>query len=122
MNTTVTHLADQATEGAESAIRSTQRVANDTLGHLADGVDAARARATPAINRVADEAQHLARSSIEVLRNGSEQLRERALRTSDNTVAYIREEPVKSMLIAAASGAALMALLALLSRSHGGRH
>jgi hypothetical protein len=32
-------------------------------------------------------------------------------------VAYIRDEPVKAMLIAAATGAALMALINLVSRS-----
>ncbi|RZT97758.1 hypothetical protein [Rivibacter subsaxonicus] len=122
MSMTPTNLADQATEGAERAIRSTQRVANDTLGQLADGVDSARARATPTINRVADEAEHLARRSIEVLRNGSEQLRDKALRTSDNTIAYIREEPLKSVMVAAAGGALLMALATLLSRSRGSRH
>ena len=38
-------------------------------------------------------------------------------RGQDKTVGYIKEEPVKAMLIAAAAGAALMALVALLGRS-----
>jgi hypothetical protein len=45
-------------------------------------------------------------------------LRDKALRASDNTVGYIKDEPVKAMLIAAATGAALMALVSLITRSH----
>lgn len=36
---------------------------------------------------------------------------------SDTTVNYIREEPVKAVLMAAATGAALMALVSLVARS-----
>ncbi len=110
-------IADQAAQGAEHAIRSTQRVANETFDHLAENADAARARAVPVINRVAGEAEQLAKRSIEALRDGSEQLRDKAVRSSDSTIAYIKEEPFKSVLIAAATGAALMALASMLSRS-----
>jgi ElaB/YqjD/DUF883 family membrane-anchored ribosome-binding protein len=51
------------------------------------------------------------------IRDVSQNLQDRALRVSDNTVGYIRDEPVKSVLIAAATGAALVALVGLLSRS-----
>ena len=39
------------------------------------------------------------------------------MRAQDTTVGYIKDEPVKSMLIAAATGAALMALVSMMSRS-----
>jgi ElaB/YqjD/DUF883 family membrane-anchored ribosome-binding protein len=39
------------------------------------------------------------------------------VRATDSTVNYIKDEPLKAMLIAAATGAALMALMALLNRS-----
>lgn len=51
------------------------------------------------------------------MRDVSHHVQQRALRVSDNTVGYIRDEPVKSVLIAAATGAALVALVGLLSRS-----
>lgn len=38
---------------------------------------------------------------------------------ADSTTHYIREEPIKSVLIAAATGAVLMALVGLVSRSPG---
>ena len=43
--------------------------------------------------------------------------RDRAAKVSDNTVGYIKDEPMKSMLIAAATGAALMALVSLVTRN-----
>ena len=46
------------------------------------------------------------------------QLREQASHTTEATVRYIQRDPLKAVLIAAASGAALMALVSLLSRSH----
>ena len=39
------------------------------------------------------------------------------MHASDATVNYIKEEPVKSILVAAATGAALMALVSMMSRS-----
>jgi ElaB/YqjD/DUF883 family membrane-anchored ribosome-binding protein len=39
------------------------------------------------------------------------------LRVGDSTALYIKDEPLKAMLIAAAAGAALMALVGLLARS-----
>jgi ElaB/YqjD/DUF883 family membrane-anchored ribosome-binding protein len=44
-------------------------------------------------------------------------VRDQALRVSDDTRNYIRDEPVKAVLIAAAAGAVLMALLGLLRKS-----
>jgi ElaB/YqjD/DUF883 family membrane-anchored ribosome-binding protein len=51
------------------------------------------------------------------VRETAQQVRERAARASQTTVSYIRHDPVKSVLIAAATGAALMALVSLLTRT-----
>lgn len=115
------HLADQAAQGAENAIRSTQRVANDTLDQLSQGVDDVRAKTAPTLNRVTGEAERMARLGVDALRDRSRQLREQATHASDRTVGYIKDEPMKAVLIAAAAGAALMALVALLGRSNGNR-
>lgn len=110
-------VADQAAKSADSAIRSTQRMANESLDQLSDKIHELRDTAVPAINRLASEAETLARRGLDTMRERSAQIRDRAVRVSDNTVGYIKDEPVKSMLIAAATGAALMALVSLLSRS-----
>ena len=110
-------IADSAADSATSAIRSTQNVANEAFDRLSDKVEDARSHAAPLLNRLTTQAEMAARRSADAVRDTSAQLRERAARASDTTVGYIREEPVKSMLIAAATGAALMALIGLLSRS-----
>lgn len=109
-------LIDTAKQTAENAIRSTQQTADDKLNQLADKVDSVPSPG-PAISRIANDADVLRQRSVDALRNTSFQMRESAMRASDNTVAYIRDEPVKSVLIAAAVGAACMALLSAASRA-----
>ena len=108
---------DPAAQGAENAIKSTQRFANEALDSLSDKVQEVRGQAAPVLNRVAEKAETLARRGIDAVKDGSQQLRERAQQASDSTVAYIKDEPVKAILIAAATGAALMALISLVTRS-----
>jgi len=110
-------LADQAAQSADHAIRSTQRVANEALDGLANSVQDLRHTATPLLNRAAEQASSMAHRGVEAVREGTHQLRDKARHASDSTVSYIKEEPVKSMLIAAATGAALMALITLISHS-----
>jgi ElaB/YqjD/DUF883 family membrane-anchored ribosome-binding protein len=110
-------LADRAADSTTGAIRSTQHVANEAFDRLSDKVEDARNRASPLLNRLTTQAEMAARRGADVVRDTSAQLREKAMQASDTTVGYIRSEPVKSMLIAAATGAALMALIGLLSRS-----
>ena len=71
-----TQLGEQAAQGAESAIRSTQRVANDALDNLSNSVEGVRAKAMPTISRVAGEAEQLARRGIDAVRDSSAQLRD----------------------------------------------
>jgi ElaB/YqjD/DUF883 family membrane-anchored ribosome-binding protein len=73
--------------------------------------------AGPLIDSASEQASDLAQRAVEAVRQSSEKLQDKATRASDITVKYIREEPVKSLLIAAATGAALMALANLLLRS-----
>ena len=61
--------------------------------------------------------QHLANNAMESVLDTSHQLRVKAGHASENTVNYIRHEPVKSILVAAAAGAVLMALVSLFSAS-----
>ena len=109
-------LVDSGTQTAEQVIRSTQRSAGETLNQLANTVESVRAQAGPAINRIANDADQMRQRSADALREASFQLRESALRATDKSVAFIRDEPVKSVLIAAAIGAASMALMSAFSR------
>lgn len=64
-----------------------------------------------------DKATHLAERGMDAAHDGALQLRDRALDASDATVRYIQTQPFKAVMIAAASGAALMAVFNMLSHS-----
>ena len=84
---TTHNLIDQAAHSADAAIQGTQRLANQA----AEGVS------------------HSLQAAGKQVRNGAHQV-------SDRTVSYLRDEPVKSMFIAAATGAAIVALASLFNR------
>jgi ElaB/YqjD/DUF883 family membrane-anchored ribosome-binding protein len=92
-------LAEKAVQTAEVALENTQRAASGMLDGMVHALD----------------------QSVEQAREASHQLRASAERASQGTVNYIRHDPVKSVLIAAATGAALMGLISLLTRQSG-RH
>ncbi len=110
-------LADQAAQSADHAIKSTQRVANDALDSLSETVQDMRRQAAPLLERTTEQVSTLAQNSLDSVRDTSRQLYRKAQNASDSTVSYIKDEPVKALLIAAATGAALMALISLVSRA-----
>ena len=110
-------MADGAAATAQGAIRSTQRAADSALVRLSDKVDEVRSQATPILNKVTSQAEAAARRGMDAVRDTSQQLRDKATQASDMTVAYVKDEPIKAMLIAAATGALLMGLITLMSRS-----
>jgi ElaB/YqjD/DUF883 family membrane-anchored ribosome-binding protein len=110
-------MADNAAGSAQGAIRSTQRAADQALDRLSEKVDEARSQAGPLLNKVTSQAEAAARRGMEAVRDTSQQLREKALQAQDLTVAYVKDEPIKAMLIAAATGALLMGIVSMLGRS-----
>jgi len=115
-------MVDTAAQAADQAIRSSQRVASQALEQIAEQVDGAREQASAALGRITSDAQGLSRRGLQAVRDGSQQIRQQALHASESTAAYVKEEPFKSILIAAAVGATLMALVGLLNRSSSRRH
>ncbi len=108
-------MADQAAAGADAAIRSTQKAVTNVLDGMADSATSLRATVTPAIGRASDRMSDLAHRGAEAVGRTSTQLRDRAADASERTRGYVRDEPVKSVLIAAATGAVLMGLLSLIT-------
>ncbi len=108
---------EQAIGLTDQAIKSTQRAANEAVDTLADAMQTMRHQAAPLLDRATDQVSMLAHRGMDSVRDTSQHLRDRALHASENTVNYVKDEPVKSLLIAAAAGAALVALVSLLSSS-----
>ena len=91
---------------------------SDHAIHSADAaLDTTRNAASHAVDSMGRAVEH----GMERMRETSHHVRDTAARASEGTVNYIRHDPVKSVLIAAATGAALMALVSLLTRASG-RH
>jgi ElaB/YqjD/DUF883 family membrane-anchored ribosome-binding protein len=108
-------MGDNAADSAQGAIRSTQRATDQALNRLSDTVEDVRSKAGPMLNKVTSQAEAAARRGMDAVRDTSQQLRERAVQASDMTVAYVKDEPIKAMLIAAATGAVLMGLISMLA-------
>lgn len=94
---------------------TTTNTPQDTLANAIDGV-------RPPLKRAADQAAELARRGVDALTEGTQAVRRQALHASDSTRHYIRDEPMKAVLIAAATGAVLMALVSLVSRTRDHHH
>ena len=88
---------------------------------IADTASDAFERTRSAVEGIADDARTLADRGARAVREGTQKLREETAHAAESTVGYIKDEPVKAVLIAAATGAALMALVMLASRSLGSR-
>ena len=114
---TATNVGDDAASAADNALKSTQRATDQAFDALSNKVDDLRSQAGPMINRMSAKAEDAAKRGMEVMRDTTQQLREKAQIAGDSTVAYVKDEPVKSMLIAAATGALLMGLVSLMGRS-----
>ena len=99
-------LADQAAGAADEALNS-----------LSASVCDMQAKVAPMLDRAGDRVSALAQRGLDAVREGSTQMRNKAQHAGDAATGYIRHDPVKAMLIAAFTGAALMGLLGLLTRS-----
>lgn len=94
-STSQSPLTDQAAESADAVIRSVRQKAHDALDGLSSTVQTVRDQASAAVEKIRPQL--------------------------DSVAAYAKDEPTKALLIAAAAGAGLMALVALMSRSRGTR-
>ena len=108
------NLADRTANSADHAIKSTQYTVNHALDGLAGNVQTLREQASPMLDRASAHAGALAQRGMDGVRHTAQQLRESARHTSDNARGYVRDDPLKSVLMAAAAGAMLVALVNLL--------
>lgn len=72
---------------------------------------------TDKVEALGERAGSMAQGSLNAAREASQQLVHGVQRYGQQGVVYVREEPVKSVLIAAAAGAAIAAVLGLVARS-----
>ena len=110
-------IVDQIVQSTDHALSSGRHKSNDAFDSMGDSIRDLGQRAAPLLSRASEQVSALAQRGVDGARDTSQQLRRHAQRASDQTVNYIKDEPVKAILIAAATTAALVALVSLLRRS-----
>lgn len=113
----VNPFATTSTTATDAARQSAQRMGHDAIDSMGNRLQEARDQAAPILDRASEQAVQMARRSMEAVRDSSLHLKDTAQRVSETTTTYIKEEPMKAVLMAAATGAALMALANLRGKS-----
>jgi ElaB/YqjD/DUF883 family membrane-anchored ribosome-binding protein len=96
---------------AAAALKSAERDAHAALDSAADGLATAYGEAKPLLSRVSQRAREYAHDGYDAAREQAAALRERSQKAVESTRGYVQDEPIKSLLIAAAVGAAVIALV-----------
>ena len=109
-------LADDVLATAQDAVHSTRTAANNSLEKAEEGVRSLRSHTDPVIDDLAARAQDLAARGIGYCAETSARARRQMQQAAYATTHYVTEKPGKSMVIAAASGAALATLVLWMSR------
>lgn len=105
----------QATDGmlqsAGTAVDSTRDYASQGLDKAEDKVRELRGSVDPLVDMLASRAQKLARQSLDMAAEAKEKAQQSLTRYANATTHYVSEQPVRSVLIAAAVGAAVALLV-----------
>ena len=91
---------------------STRDYANQALDRAESKVRDLRGEVDPLVEMLAAKAQKLARQSLDMAAEAKEKARQSLTRYADATTQYVSDQPVRSVLIAAAVGAAVALLVA----------
>jgi ElaB/YqjD/DUF883 family membrane-anchored ribosome-binding protein len=96
---------------AAASLRAAERDAQAAIGSAVDGLSSVYGDAKPALSRWSERARDYASDGYDAAREQAAALKERGQKAVDSTRGYVSEEPIKSLLIAAAVGAAVIALV-----------
>jgi ElaB/YqjD/DUF883 family membrane-anchored ribosome-binding protein len=115
--TQVHDAAEHASKKFDLAADKAQQRAHEAVDSLHDSVTGVSNATPAALTRAASRVEDMADRAVARARQTSTQVRAQAHRAGDATVGYIKEEPVKSVLIAAAAGATAATLLSWMRNS-----
>lgn len=107
--------SDDVMSSAGKAIDSTREHANQALDMAENKVRELRGSVDPVVEMLASKAQKMARQSLDMASEAKERAEKSLKHAADATTRYVSEQPMRSVLIAAAVGAAV-ALLVSTSR------
>ena len=96
---------------AAASLKAAERDAQAAIGSAVDGLSSAYGDAKPLLSRWNEKARSAASDGYDAAREQAAALRDRSQRAVESTRGYVADEPIKSLLIAAAVGAAVIALV-----------
>lgn len=118
-NSTASHVQQAGSDlhtSADNAMDSTRDYANDVLDKAESKVRELHDNVDPMIDMLASRAQKLARQSLDMAAEARDRAQQSLNRAAGATTRYVSEQPLRSVLIAAAVGAGI-ALLVSASRN-----
>lgn len=105
-------VSDDVLQTASHAVDSTRDYANHALDKAEDKVRELRSNVDPLVDRLSAKAQQLARQSFDMAAEAKDMAQKSFSRYSAVTSQYVSDQPVRSVLMAAAVGAAVALLVA----------
>ncbi len=102
---------DTASRKAQSHVKNAKNLANDAGDAVSDTIDSVRGNAGPTIDKASRRAQAMANQAVDTASRAAQQLRDGVSDLTDGAVAYTKKNPMKAVMIAAASGAVIFGLV-----------
>ena len=96
---------------AAASLKAAERDARTAIDSAVDGLASAYGEAKPMLSRAGQRARAMAHDGYDAARQRAADLRDRGQQAVESTRGYVQDEPLKSLLIAAAVGAAVIALV-----------
>lgn len=105
----VKEFAQDAENTTKEALKTTREAASNAFDKAQDGLRAVEKEINPALDDLAACAQAFCNKSIDFCAEGSDRARRQFQQAAECTTRYVVDQPGKSILIAAAAGAAIAA-------------
>lgn len=102
---------DTAARKAQSQVKGAKNLANDAGDAVSDTIDSARDNAGPVIDKASRRAQAMANQAVDTASRAAQQLRDGVTDLADGAASYTKNNPMKALMIAAASGAVIFGLV-----------
>lgn len=103
--------SDELLHTAEKAVDTTRSYANEALDKAENKVRELRGSVDPVVDMLTSKAQHLARQSLEIASEAKHRAQQSLSNAAGATTRYVSEQPLRSVLIAAAVGAGVALLI-----------
>lgn len=116
---TPSQLADEVRQTANDAVETTRAYAQNAVNAAGEKVRDLRRDVEPAVEQLASRVQQAVQRGLEAASRSGTRAQEQLGTAAQATTRYISDQPMRSVLVAAAIGAAVTALVVLATRRQG---